>query len=104
MVSIITDPSVEKYRQRKVMVRVGGNSGASIGILLRNLSFLLDQQASLPKPLPNGNPFPTPASTHRSEDSLNPDTSRLSECDFGFQQRMVRFDEEPPKPPSVSKI
>ena len=39
MVSIITDPSVEKYRQRKVMVRVGGNSGASVGILLLNFQF-----------------------------------------------------------------
>ena len=58
------------------------------------------------KPAPNGYPFPssTPG-THRSEDSLNPDTSRtlkMSEYDFGFQQRIVRFDEEPPKPPSVS--
>ena len=64
------------------------------------------------KPASNGNPFPPAAAssvpgTHRSEDSLNPDTARtmatMSESDFGFQQRMVRFDEEPPKPPSVSE-
>ena len=58
--------------------------------------------AELDQPQTNNNPFPTAPSTHRSEDSLNQESSRTTDLDFGFQQRMVRFDEEPPKPPSVS--